>query len=178
MASLHPPASRIGDLLLQRGLITRTQLDDAIAEQKSSHRYLGEILVSRQLITERQLKQNLKWQSLLRNVCIVTAFALTPWHNAQANSESIEEDNYEETLGSYLSHQNNPSLGSPKSNDSYQLKTSGQKLSNQLKEIFGSTMLTFLTGKYESGVDKHSKGMRYKAKWSNKSVRVEWKLKF
>lgn len=52
---MHPPAKRIGELLRERGLITQRQLDEALAQQKTSGEFLGQILVKRGLITADQL---------------------------------------------------------------------------------------------------------------------------
>jgi type IV pilus assembly protein PilB len=49
------PMKRIGQLLLERGLITQRQLDEALAQQKESQEFLGQILVKRGLITADQL---------------------------------------------------------------------------------------------------------------------------
>ncbi len=55
-----PPAERnvrIGDLLLERGIISREQLDQALARQKEAgqNRLLGEIVVELKLATEEQV---------------------------------------------------------------------------------------------------------------------------
>src|SRR3990167_6297036 len=59
-------AARIGELLLQRRLINPVQLAAAIAQQQHDRRRLGAILVSQQLLTERQLHRTLRWQHWLR----------------------------------------------------------------------------------------------------------------
>ncbi|MEX0777609.1 MAG: ATPase, T2SS/T4P/T4SS family [Phycisphaeraceae bacterium] len=48
---------RIGDLLVERGLLTQVQLQEALAHQKAKgqHRLLGEILVELSLVTEEQV---------------------------------------------------------------------------------------------------------------------------
>ena len=43
---------RIGDVLIARKLITESQLEDALAEQKRTGRKLGQTLVSRHFIEE------------------------------------------------------------------------------------------------------------------------------
>jgi len=55
MSPSGAPAKRIGELLLERGLVTRVQLDEALAEQRTSREFLGQILVKRGLITADQL---------------------------------------------------------------------------------------------------------------------------
>ena len=39
------PTKRIGEILLEKGLISRNQLDQALARQRASKEFLGEILV-------------------------------------------------------------------------------------------------------------------------------------
>lgn len=46
---------RLGEILIDKGLITRDRLEVALQEQKSSGRRLGEILVERDIITEEEL---------------------------------------------------------------------------------------------------------------------------
>ncbi len=46
---------KIGDILIEKGLIDRDGLSEALKEQKASGRKLGEILVEKGLITEEQL---------------------------------------------------------------------------------------------------------------------------
>jgi len=46
---------RLGDVLVQRGLITREQLDEALSRQRIGGRRLGELLLSMGAITQEQL---------------------------------------------------------------------------------------------------------------------------
>jgi type II secretory ATPase GspE/PulE/Tfp pilus assembly ATPase PilB-like protein len=46
---------RLGDVLLQRELVTREQLDEALARHRASGRRLGEVLLSMGAITQEQL---------------------------------------------------------------------------------------------------------------------------
>jgi len=52
-----PPETRLGDLLLQEGLVTQAQLEAALQEQRERAAYvpLGQILVAWKLITPKQL---------------------------------------------------------------------------------------------------------------------------
>ena len=47
--------SRLGTLLLHKGLINRRQLDEALSLQSSSKMMLGEIMIRQGWLTERQL---------------------------------------------------------------------------------------------------------------------------
>ncbi|MBL0088233.1 MAG: type II/IV secretion system protein [Ideonella sp.] len=51
----RPERIRIGDLLIQEALLTATQLDEALVEQKKSGRKLGRIFIDRQWVTEVQI---------------------------------------------------------------------------------------------------------------------------
>ena len=54
-----PSTKRIGELLVERGVITRTQLDEALIQQRSSKEFLGAILVRVGAITEQALLETL-----------------------------------------------------------------------------------------------------------------------
>ena len=49
----------LGQILLQRKLIFKPELDQALVEQNGSNKKLGEILVEKNIITSEQLKKNL-----------------------------------------------------------------------------------------------------------------------
>jgi len=70
--------TRLGDLLVKRGVITPAQLKSALAEQKYSSAPLGEILIGLGYISERQLKRNLGRQSLLRATALTATILLSP----------------------------------------------------------------------------------------------------
>lgn len=53
---------RIGEILVSRGLITEAQLYDALSEQKSSNGFLGGILIKKGLVTDRQVLEALAEQ--------------------------------------------------------------------------------------------------------------------
>ncbi|MFP4494106.1 MAG: glycosyltransferase, partial [Puniceicoccaceae bacterium] len=53
---------RLGEILVERGLVTQAQLDEALAEQEKSGRKLGEILVERELLWEEDLVEALAIQ--------------------------------------------------------------------------------------------------------------------
>lgn len=71
---------RVGEVLLQKGLINPTQLREALATQRSSHQKLGEILVQQGVITPQQVRQALNEQ-IWRNVMatfVLSASTLLP----------------------------------------------------------------------------------------------------
>ena len=54
-ASYFLERPRLGDMLLRRGLITQEQLDDALAESRSSGDLLGRVMIRRRFIFEDEL---------------------------------------------------------------------------------------------------------------------------
>ena len=52
--------SRLGQILLNKGLISADQLAHAIQLQASSHKRLGEILIELGLVSDRQLSKALR----------------------------------------------------------------------------------------------------------------------
>jgi tetratricopeptide (TPR) repeat protein len=62
-ASVVNRRDRLGDVLVKHGLITRAELDSAIAEQSHQpERRLGEILVAKQMIAREELHRYIKLQ--------------------------------------------------------------------------------------------------------------------
>ena len=49
----------LGELIVERGLITQEQLEDALLEQKITRKRLGTILVDRGIVTADQLTNSL-----------------------------------------------------------------------------------------------------------------------
>lgn len=83
MSKLHN--SRLGQLLIDKGLINAKQLDAAIAQQLLSKKRLGETLVEQGLISERQLAKALKKQNSLRLTATLLAALLSPFQMASAD---------------------------------------------------------------------------------------------
>ncbi len=85
MSDLHK-SLRIGDLLVEKGLITAPQLRQAIEIQKFRHSYkseitsitkkyeLGEILIELGFISRQQLNSNLSWQRRLKATTAMMVF--------------------------------------------------------------------------------------------------------
>ena len=78
MMSQESVKTRLGDILVKKGLISDEQLQSAIGAQKSSHLQLGEILIEMQCVTQRQINRALKVQSNLRNAVITSILGLSP----------------------------------------------------------------------------------------------------
>ena len=84
--------SRIGSVLVRKGLISPNQLDYAIRLQSESHTPLGQILIDKCFITDTELHAALSQQSLLRIFAMIIAFALAPFQLSHAETSSTEKE--------------------------------------------------------------------------------------
>jgi len=78
--------SRLGQILINKGLINRSQLDAAIQLQLTNHKRLGETLIEQGWLTERQLKKALSKQNNLRLAATLVAALLSPFQIANADA--------------------------------------------------------------------------------------------
>ncbi len=78
MTQQNVQKTRLGDLLLEKKLITKGQLEDAIFSQQSSHKQLGDILVERKLVSRWQIRRALKVQHHLRNALLTSVLSFAP----------------------------------------------------------------------------------------------------
>ncbi len=72
---------RLGEILVATNQITRSQLDNALVQQKISKIKIGEILVKSGYINLHQLSHGLKLQSKLLTAALVTVLSLAPISN-------------------------------------------------------------------------------------------------
>ncbi|MDP3848459.1 MAG: hypothetical protein Q8R10_18735 [Pseudomonas sp.] len=79
--------SRLGQLLIDKGLVTAAQLDSAIKLQLTSSKRLGEIFIEQGVLTERQLSKALKKQNSLRLTATLVAALLSPFQMASADMQ-------------------------------------------------------------------------------------------
>ena len=77
--------SRLGQILINKGLISSAQLDQAVQLQLRNGLRLGETLVSQGWISERQLNRALKKQNNLRLAATLVAALLAPFKMASAD---------------------------------------------------------------------------------------------
>lgn len=91
--------SRLGSLLIEKGMITSQQLDEALRLQNVNGKRLGEVLIDQGWITERQLNRSLKKQTRYRHIAALTAILLGPIQPFLANA-NVEQDavNIEEVV--------------------------------------------------------------------------------
>lgn len=97
--------SRLGTLLIHKGLITRQQLDTALTQQAQTGMRLGEVLVVNGWISEKQLNKALKKQSRYRLVAAVSALLVGPMQPFMSNAHAAVDDNLavaEQTYGERL----------------------------------------------------------------------------
>lgn len=83
--------SRLGHLLVNKGLITSSQLDEALKLQNQTGMRLGEVLINQGWITEKQLNRSLKKQTRYRYVAAFVALFLGPIQPFMA-SANVEKD--------------------------------------------------------------------------------------
>ena len=108
MSSNQRQKTRLGDLLVERGLITEEQLLSAIQEQKTSSLQLGEILVKKGWISKRHIRKTLRIQSKIRNAILTSILSFSPMilvgcggggQSQVDSSEVVAEQNIANTQG-------------------------------------------------------------------------------
>ncbi len=80
---------RIGDILVQKGVITQKELDDVLAVQDQQNRKLGDILVEKGLASEKDLQKALGIQNEIRKKI----------ENSTVRVDTIKLDNLMNLLG-------------------------------------------------------------------------------
>ncbi len=83
--------SRLGELLINKGLITRQQLDQALQRQKESGQKLGEVLLALQWISDRQLNRALARQKSYRYAIAFAAAVSAPLTPLMAAAATADE---------------------------------------------------------------------------------------
>ncbi len=76
----NPDRSRLGQILIEKRLISQEQLDAAIQAQARSGRRLGEILADMKLITQAQVRGAVRRQRNLRMAAALATALLGPLH--------------------------------------------------------------------------------------------------
>lgn len=71
--------SRLGRLLVNRGYLTESQVEEGLRLQRNSGERLGEVFVSSGWITEKELNRVLKHQSRYRNAAAMVTMATLPF---------------------------------------------------------------------------------------------------
>ncbi|KPQ01726.1 pilus assembly protein PilB [Marinobacter sp. HL-58] len=88
--------SRLGRLLINRGYLSESQLDEGLRLQQETGQRLGEVFVQCGWITERELHRVLRHQSRYRNAAALVTMAVLPFQPlvsfAAGNSASDSRD--------------------------------------------------------------------------------------
>ncbi len=82
--------SRLGQILISKGLITPRQLDAAIEMQLTNKMRLGEVLIAQGLLTQKQLTKALKKQNNLRLAATLVAALMSPFQMASADIQRLQ----------------------------------------------------------------------------------------
>ncbi len=96
--------SRLGLLLIKKGLITQQQLDDALKVQLTTGKRLGEALIEQGILTERQLNKALKKQSRHRFMAAVMAMILGPMSFGAFAGQSSSSQQQDQATSSSTDH--------------------------------------------------------------------------
>ncbi len=70
-AKVRHPASRLGEILLEEGVITQKQLTDALAKQEKDKGFLGQALVELGIINQQTLVSFLVKQCRIPHICLL-----------------------------------------------------------------------------------------------------------
>ena len=70
---------RLGEMLVDVGVITEEQLSKALAMQKGSGKRLGTVLVDEHFITETQLIETLRMQLVLISLTLIRQRSIRRW---------------------------------------------------------------------------------------------------
>lgn len=88
--------SRLGRLLVNRGYLSQSQLEDGLRLQRETGQRLGEVFVQSGWITERELHRVLKHQSRYRNAAALVTMVVLPFQPlvsfAAGNNASDSKD--------------------------------------------------------------------------------------
>ncbi len=79
--------SRLGQILVTRGYITRQQLDDVVSVQDKNNALLGELLLEKKMISRWQLRRALSNQTRLRLAASLAVALLGPITSSSADEE-------------------------------------------------------------------------------------------
>ncbi|QQD22068.1 hypothetical protein GJQ54_10000 [Oceanospirillaceae bacterium ASx5O] len=83
--------SRLGTLLIHKGLITRQQLDEALNVQAQLGLRLGEVMIQKGWLTEKQLNNALRKQSRYRLIAAMSAILLGPFQPFLSSAHAAED---------------------------------------------------------------------------------------
>ncbi len=85
--------SRLGRLLVNRGYLSDSQLDEGLRLQRETGQRLGEVLVQAGWITERELHRVLKHQTRYRNAAALVTMVVLPFQPMISFASSSQSGN-------------------------------------------------------------------------------------
>lgn len=85
------PNYRLGDLLISRGVITQDQLEEALIYQQHHQLTLGKALVALGFINKSKVRRTLIKQHWLRKVAAITALVMAPLSFCHGNNDELEQ---------------------------------------------------------------------------------------
>lgn len=85
------PTNKLGELLIEAGILTKAQLDDALAHGKSSGLPLGRVLVVTNIISEQLLASALNAQILIRDKRVEREQAISSLRAAKDRQIPLEQ---------------------------------------------------------------------------------------
>ncbi|MBK8972895.1 MAG: immunoglobulin domain-containing protein [Hahellaceae bacterium] len=147
--------SRLGRLLVNKGLITDAQLNRALVESHAAGQRLGEFLVAGGLISEKQLNQTLRRQKRVRHVATFLAMLIAPFQPMMAMSAAAATTTTATT--STISILSRPASITVKEGQSasFSVTASGSSLKYQWykdgSKITGATSSTYTIAKTATG---------------------------
>ncbi|MFV8570728.1 pilus assembly protein PilB [Marinobacter sp. SBS5] len=92
--------SRLGRLLINRGYLSESELDDALKLQRTSGQRLGEVLIASGCITEKDLIRVLKHQSRYRNTAALVTMVALPFQPLVSFASTNTDNDDAETVAS------------------------------------------------------------------------------
>lgn len=172
-----PP--RLGQLLLDRGLINSEQLASAIQLQHNKeihsgasnpYQTLGQILIKQKVIGDKQLRRCLRWQKIIAKTSVWLTLTLSPVHLVHAAGQYNQHSwlASQQTLISFEQHSLSSLASTWASNKELTLNI------KQLQQYWPTKNHRKQQYRHVSeSVSLHSSGLRYKALLSPKSFGID-----
>lgn len=147
--------SRLGRLLVNKGLITDAQLNRALVESHAAGQRLGEFLVAGGLISEKQLNQTLRRQKRVRHVATFLAMLIAPFQPMMAMSAAAATTSTTQTVALKITTQPVSTTAAEGTKASFSMAATGTSLKYQWfkngKRISGATSATLSFSAVTSG---------------------------
>jgi hypothetical protein len=156
---------RLGEILLERHWVNPEDIQRATNTQRHTHEPLGEILLKQSSINKRQLARALRWQRFVRMALLVGSCSAGLAQQVAASEAQAITDQMVDTIAK----QHAPVL----TEEQHTRRSTDKLIVSNLQHTLGAPTWSLLKGEYTAGVNKYTEGMRYKAKWSDDSLKLE-----